>query len=166
MSGAGQHDDHHYATTGGGGGGGGGGGNGDTWEHDGLYQRMRELKPPSHAPPAAPPYYDQGASQNHAAAVGSVGFVRSDASSSSFGDPQADAIAAARGYVDPMLREALTQGGTQRMAVLKIDVEVERFVKDRTQRTFEYDGTTSYHRLIAHKVAAHYGGDPVQVASR
>ena len=78
----------------------------------------------------------------------------------SFSDPQADHAASS---VDPVLVEALTAGGKARMDVLKIDVEVARFVKDRTARTYEYDKGTSYHRLIAHKVAAHYGLSSVSV---
>jgi hypothetical protein len=40
------------------------------------------------------------------------------------------------------------------MAVLKIDMEVARFVKDRTVSSIAFDGT-SFHRLIAHKARAY-----------
>lgn len=180
--GGGQPVDHNHGD--GASAGNGEDGDEDSWENS-LDDRMRELKPPSHAsPPAAPPPQRennrQGASslaatahrsQTHGEGYGDVdcgggggggervGFIRDDATAGgySLSDSQTDAIANAVGYVDPLLREALTAGGARRLDVLKIDVEVARFVKDRTQRVFEYDGSTSYHRLIAHKIATHYG---------
>ena len=77
-----------------------------------------------------------------------------DVGGASFSDPQADAVARAR--VDPMLIDALREGGASRMTVLRVDQELSRFARDRsaTARTFE---GTSFHRLVAHKVAAHHG---------
>ena len=42
------------------------------------------------------------------------------------------------------------------MTVLRVDQEMSRFARDRsaTARTFE---GSSFHRLVAHKVAAHHG---------
>ena len=77
-----------------------------------------------------------------------------DVGGASFSDPQADAVARAR--VDPMLIDALREGGASRMTVLRVDQEMSRFARDRsaTARTFE---GSSFHRLVAHKVAAHHG---------
>ena len=144
----------------------------DSWEEKSLNDSMRALKPPSTATASAHHQQGQGQGQGRAPSSSSSSsaaappppphfhFVRDGAGGGggySFSDPQADAIANARGFVDPVLHDALKEGGTQRMTVLKIDMEVERFVKDRTRFVFEYDGNTSYHRLIAHKIATHYG---------
>ena len=77
-----------------------------------------------------------------------------DVGGASFSDPQADAAARAR--VDPMLLDALCEGGASRMTVLRVDQEMSRFARDRsaTARTFE---GSSFHRLVAHKVAAYHG---------
>ncbi|XAR53494.1 hypothetical protein NMG60_11022071 [Bertholletia excelsa] len=58
--------------------------------------------------------------------------------------------------VDQFLREAL-QNPRERVSVLRIEQDVEKFVRDPTQQQMEFQQLpTSYLRLAAHRVAQHY----------
>nr|GLL20736.1 uncharacterized protein LOC109186796 [Ipomoea trifida] len=58
--------------------------------------------------------------------------------------------------VDQFLREAL-QNPRERLSVLRMEQDVEKFIKDPTQQQMEFQQLpTSYLRLAAHRVAQHY----------
>ncbi|XP_071734638.1 uncharacterized protein [Rutidosis leptorrhynchoides] len=58
--------------------------------------------------------------------------------------------------VDQFLREAL-QNPRERLSVLRIEQDVEKFIRDPTQQQMEFQQLpTSYLRLAAHRVAQHY----------
>ncbi|KAF7147052.1 hypothetical protein RHSIM_Rhsim03G0099800 [Rhododendron simsii] len=58
--------------------------------------------------------------------------------------------------VDQFLREAL-QNPRERLSVLRIEQDVEKFILDPTQQHMEFQQLpTSYLRLAAHRVAQHY----------
>ncbi|PWA73261.1 R3H domain, SUZ domain protein [Artemisia annua] len=58
--------------------------------------------------------------------------------------------------VDQFLREAL-QNPRERLSVLRIEQDVEKFVRDPSQQQMEFQQLpTSYLRLAAHRVAQHY----------
>ncbi|GMP22289.1 hypothetical protein CsSME_00000372 [Camellia sinensis var. sinensis] len=58
--------------------------------------------------------------------------------------------------VDQFLREAL-QNPRERLSVLRMEQDVEKFIQDRTQQQMEFQQLpTSYLRLAAHRVAQHY----------
>ncbi|XP_047321583.1 uncharacterized protein LOC124925585 [Impatiens glandulifera] len=58
--------------------------------------------------------------------------------------------------VDQFLREAL-QNPRERLSVLRMEQDVEKFMQDHTQQQMEFPQLpTSYLRLAAHRVAQHY----------
>ncbi|XP_027111336.1 R3H domain-containing protein 2-like [Coffea eugenioides] len=58
--------------------------------------------------------------------------------------------------VDQFLREAL-QNPRERLSVLRMEQDVEKFIRDPTRQQMEfYQLPTSYLRLAAHRVAQHY----------
>ncbi|GAB4855157.1 hypothetical protein Ancab_023784 [Ancistrocladus abbreviatus] len=58
--------------------------------------------------------------------------------------------------VDQFLREAL-QNPRERLSILRMEQEVEKFIRDPTQQQLEFQQLpTSYLRLAAHRVAQHY----------
>ncbi|KAI3809260.1 hypothetical protein L1987_25231 [Smallanthus sonchifolius] len=58
--------------------------------------------------------------------------------------------------VDQFLREAL-QNPRERLSVLRMEQDVEKFINDPTQQQMEFQQLpTSYLRLAAHRVAQHY----------
>ncbi|KAL7228448.1 hypothetical protein ACSBR2_007209 [Camellia fascicularis] len=58
--------------------------------------------------------------------------------------------------VDQFLREAL-QNPRERLSVLRMEQDVEKFIRDPTQQQMEFQQLpTSYLRLAAHRVAQHY----------
>ncbi|KAI7758054.1 hypothetical protein M8C21_017360 [Ambrosia artemisiifolia] len=58
--------------------------------------------------------------------------------------------------VDQFLREAL-QNPRERLSVLRMEQDVEKFIKDPSQQQMEFQQLpTSYLRLAAHRVAQHY----------
>ncbi|CAL5404220.1 unnamed protein product [Camellia sinensis] len=58
--------------------------------------------------------------------------------------------------VDQFLREAL-QNPRERLSVLRMEQDVEKFIQDPTQQQMEFQQLpTSYLRLAAHRVAQHY----------
>ncbi|KAF8021820.1 hypothetical protein BT93_G2073 [Corymbia citriodora subsp. variegata] len=59
--------------------------------------------------------------------------------------------------VDQFLREAL-QNPRERLSILRMEQDVEKFIRDPTQKQMEFQQLpTSYLRLAAHRVAQHYG---------
>lgn len=60
------------------------------------------------------------------------------------------------GQVDQFLREAL-QNPRERLSILRMEQDVEKFIRDPTQQQLEFQQLpTSYLRLAAHRVAQHY----------
>ncbi|GAB2286944.1 hypothetical protein Dimus_021332 [Dionaea muscipula] len=58
--------------------------------------------------------------------------------------------------VDEFLREAL-QNPRERLSILRMEQDVEKFIRDPTQQQLEFQQLpTSYLRLAAHRVAQHY----------
>ncbi|GKV39768.1 hypothetical protein SLEP1_g47488 [Rubroshorea leprosula] len=58
--------------------------------------------------------------------------------------------------VDQFLREAI-QNPRERLSVLRMEQDVEKFIRDPTQQQLEFQQLpTSYLRLAAHRVAQHY----------
>lgn len=58
--------------------------------------------------------------------------------------------------VDQFLREAL-QNPRERLSILRMEQDVEKFIRDPTQQQYEFPQLpTSYLRLAAHRVAQHY----------
>ncbi|KAI3832681.1 hypothetical protein MKW98_002227 [Papaver atlanticum] len=58
--------------------------------------------------------------------------------------------------VDQFLRDAL-QNPRERLSILRMEQEVEKFIRDSTQQQLEFQQLpTSYLRLAAHRVAQHY----------
>ncbi|KAK9733271.1 hypothetical protein RND81_04G056200 [Saponaria officinalis] len=58
--------------------------------------------------------------------------------------------------VDQFLREAL-QNPRERLSVLRMEQDIEKFIKDPTRQQLEFQQLpTSYLRLAAHRVAQHY----------
>ncbi|KAI3985077.1 hypothetical protein MKX01_027163 [Papaver californicum] len=58
--------------------------------------------------------------------------------------------------VDQFLRDAL-QNPRERLSILRMEQEVEKFIRDSTQQHLEFQQLpTSYLRLAAHRVAQHY----------
>ncbi|KAL5537649.1 hypothetical protein UlMin_044209 [Ulmus minor] len=58
--------------------------------------------------------------------------------------------------VDQFLREAL-QNPRERLSILRMEQDVEKFIRDPTQQQLEFQQLpTSYLRLAAHRVAQHY----------
>lgn len=58
--------------------------------------------------------------------------------------------------VDQFLREAL-QNPRERLSILRMEQDVEKFIRDPAQQQFEFPQLpTSYLRLAAHRVAQHY----------
>ncbi|KAK6929076.1 SUZ domain [Dillenia turbinata] len=58
--------------------------------------------------------------------------------------------------VDQFLREAL-QNPRERLSILRMEQDVEKFIRDPTQQQLEFQQlSTSYLRLAAHRVAQHY----------
>ncbi|XP_010522754.1 PREDICTED: uncharacterized protein LOC104801230 [Tarenaya hassleriana] len=77
----------------------------------------------------------------------------SSSSSSSSGDKILDD---AINQVDQFLREAL-QNPRERLSVLRMEQEVEKFINDQSQQQMEFQQLpTSYLRLAAHRIAQHY----------
>ena len=88
------------------------------------FHQQRGMMAPPPLPPGRPPL-DRQRGVDNAGGGGQFAVPRGSAHneqhSASFSDPQADAIANAR--VDAMLRDALTNGGQERIAVLKQQLE-------------------------------------------
>ncbi|OVA05989.1 Single-stranded nucleic acid binding R3H [Macleaya cordata] len=62
----------------------------------------------------------------------------------------------ATNQVDQFLREAL-QNPRERLSILRMEQDVEKFIRDPTQQQLEFQQLpTSYLRLAAHRVAQHY----------
>lgn len=63
--------------------------------------------------------------------------------------------------VDPVLQDALQRGGADRVQVLRLDQELERYVRGPRSAALELPGPlhTKYQRMVAARVAAHYGLD-------
>ncbi|CAI0442392.1 unnamed protein product [Linum tenue] len=60
------------------------------------------------------------------------------------------------GQVDQFLRDAL-QNPRERLSVLRMEQDIEKFIRDPTQKQLEFQQLpTSYLRLAAHRVAQHY----------
>ncbi|XWS75330.1 hypothetical protein CRYUN_Cryun01aG0077200 [Craigia yunnanensis] len=58
--------------------------------------------------------------------------------------------------VDQFLREAI-QNPRERLSILRMEQDVEKFIRDSTQQQLEFQQLpTSYLRLAAHRVAQHY----------
>ncbi|KAA8534543.1 hypothetical protein F0562_032060 [Nyssa sinensis] len=76
----------------------------------------------------------------------------SSSSSASSGGVSEDVI----NSVDQFLREAL-QNPRERLSVLRMEQDVEKFIRDPTRQQMEFQQLpTSYLRLAAHRVAQHY----------
>ncbi|OIW13195.1 hypothetical protein TanjilG_17638 [Lupinus angustifolius] len=74
-------------------------------------------------------------------------------SASSTGDKLSDDVI---NQVDQFLLEAI-QNPRERLSVLRIEQEVEKFIRDPNQQQLEFEQLpTSYLRLAAHRVAQHY----------
>ncbi|XP_061374260.1 uncharacterized protein LOC133316516 [Gastrolobium bilobum] len=74
-------------------------------------------------------------------------------SSSSSGDNVSDDVI---NQVDQFLREAI-QNPRERLSVLRIEQDIEKFIRDPNQQQLEFQQLpTSYLRLAAHRVAQHY----------
>jgi hypothetical protein len=58
--------------------------------------------------------------------------------------------------LDEFLMTAL-RSVKDRPALLKIELEIERFVHDTSQTHVSFPPMSSYHRLMVHKVAHHWG---------
>nr|KYP53009.1 R3H domain-containing protein 2 [Cajanus cajan] len=72
---------------------------------------------------------------------------------SSSGDTVSDDIV---NQVDQFLREAI-QNPRERLSILRMEQDVENFIRDPTQQKLEFKQLpTSYLRLAAHRVAQHY----------
>ncbi|VFQ81290.1 unnamed protein product [Cuscuta campestris] len=78
------------------------------------------------------------------------------ASALSSSSPALDLSEDAINSVDQFLREAL-QNPRERLSVLRMEQDVETFIKDPTRQQMEFQQLpTSYLRLAAHRVAQHY----------
>lgn len=76
----------------------------------------------------------------------------SSVGSEKVGDISVDVIE----QVDEFLREAL-QNPRERLSILRMEQDVEKFIRDPTQQQLEFQQLpTSYLRLAAHRVAQHY----------
>ncbi|WOL03487.1 R3H domain-containing protein 2-like [Canna indica] len=65
--------------------------------------------------------------------------------------------------VDQFLLEALEKP-RERLAILRMEQDVEKFIQDPTQQHLEFEGLpTSYLRLAAHRVAQHYSLQSVAI---
>lgn len=59
--------------------------------------------------------------------------------------------------VDQFLRDAL-QNPRERLTILRMEQQVEKFIQDPSQQQLDFEQLpTSYLRLVAHRVAQHYG---------
>ncbi|KAH9301965.1 hypothetical protein KI387_013548, partial [Taxus chinensis] len=59
--------------------------------------------------------------------------------------------------VDQFLRDAL-QNPRERLTILRMEQQVEKFIQNASQQQLEFEQLpTSYLRLVAHRVAQHYG---------
>ncbi|CAA6671206.1 unnamed protein product [Spirodela intermedia] len=73
-----------------------------------------------------------------------------------FVDESSSLQAAAVGQVDQFLREALEKP-RERLAILRMEQEIEKFIRDPTQQQLELQPQpNSYLRLAAHRIAQHY----------
>ncbi|VVB02939.1 unnamed protein product [Arabis nemorensis] len=70
----------------------------------------------------------------------------------------ASPVTADKGFtVDPFLVEAL-QNPRHRLTILRMEFDIQRFLQSPDQQQFEFQHfPTSYLRLVAHRVANHYG---------
>ncbi|KAJ6803295.1 uncharacterized protein M6B38_107775 [Iris pallida] len=122
----------------------------DSWEMADLDETMSRMmltsssssKKPSSAPPN-PEFSDESAPASDAGNLGG-------------GDRRGGVAEDALGQVDQFLREALEKP-RERLSILRMEQDVEKFLRDRTQQQLEFQSLpTSYLRLAAHRIAQHY----------
>ncbi|XP_060963683.1 uncharacterized protein LOC115705824 isoform X1 [Cannabis sativa] len=83
-------------------------------------------------------------------------FSSSNSSSAVSGCPGEKVSEDVLNQVDQFLREAL-QNPRERLSILRMEQDVEKFIRDPTQQQLEFQQLpTSYLRLAAHRVAQHY----------
>lgn len=59
---------------------------------------------------------------------------------------------------DGFLVELMNRGGSDRMALLRLETQVEKFMNDPAASEYVFPGPmSSYQRMMCHKVAQHYG---------
>lgn len=127
----------------------------DSWEMADLDESMRRLlvSPPKRAP--SPPERDLAPPAPFASSS-STGPLAA-AASGGISDDVLD-------QVDQFLREALEKP-RERLAILRMEQDVEKFIRDPTQQQLEFQSLpTSYLRLAAHRVAQHYNLQSVALA--
>ncbi|XP_042484367.1 uncharacterized protein LOC122064671 [Macadamia integrifolia] len=136
----------------------------DSWEVADLDDSMRRLmvsnkkiSTASSLPRISSSEFASGDDLPSVATVAGVASLSASASSSSvdserIGGVSEDVVS----QVDQFLREAL-QNPRERLSVLRMEQDVEKFIRDPTQQQMEFQQLpTSYLRLAAHRVAQHY----------
>ncbi|KAG6677588.1 hypothetical protein I3843_14G034100 [Carya illinoinensis] len=122
----------------------------ESWEVADLDESMNRLllssKPPLVRSEGSAP----------ASAPSSVSSTLNLASALPRGDGSENVLDDAVNQVDQFLREAL-QNPRERLSILRMEQDVEKFIRDPTQHQLEFQQLpTSYLRLAAHRVAQHY----------
>ncbi|XP_012455257.1 uncharacterized protein LOC105776863 [Gossypium raimondii] len=84
-------------------------------------------------------------------------FPDATSSASASGSPDEKVVSEdAINEVDQFLREAI-QNPRERLSILRMEQDVEKFIRDPNQQQFEFQQLpTSYLRLAAHRIAQHY----------
>ncbi|KAJ4970901.1 hypothetical protein NE237_004000 [Protea cynaroides] len=136
----------------------------DSWEVADLDESMRRLivspknnSTVSSLPRISSSEFASGDDRTSAATAAGVASSSASASSSSVGSERIDGVSEdVISQVDQFLREAL-QNPRERLSILRMEQDVEKFIRDPTQQQMEFQQLpTSYLRLAAHRVAQHY----------
>eukprot|EP01137_Pigoraptor_chileana_P005899 Opistho-2@49597 len=66
-------------------------------------------------------------------------------------------VEALRDGLDPQVLERLSAGSRDRLLVLRVDRDMEAFVRDAPAPAYEFPPMPAFERMLVHKIAAYYG---------
>eukprot|EP00898_Chlorokybus_atmophyticus_P007386 jgi/Chlat1/7649/Chrsp64S07122 len=118
----------------------------DSWETADLEAQFSKLKRPSENNDTSAP--DTTGNNTHSFPAETL---------SAYGAARSHDQAFLERHVDSFLLDAV-QTGRDRLTILRMEQDIERFVKSSNMQQFEFAAElSSYQRLAAHRVAQHYG---------
>eukprot|EP00249_Psilotum_nudum_P016777 c25984_g1_i1 orf=709-2112(+) len=121
----------------------------DSWDTADLEERMKKLMPSSLCEIKDSTNCKEGG-------VFAIEKTGSPASAHTVGDGSVGSVSNGTLLVDNFLKEAL-QNSRDRLTILRLEQEVERFMRNQKQQQLEFQPMpSSYLRLVAHRVAQHY----------
>ncbi|CAN6452489.1 unnamed protein product [Victoria cruziana] len=128
----------------------------ESWESADLEEGVRRLLVSSPSSRRSPPEFCDDEPQAAPPPAAGVADASTSSSSATGGSDRNSAFLDAVSQVDPFLREAI-QNARERLSILRMEQDVEKFVRDPRQQQLEFQQLpTSYLRLAAHRIAQHY----------